>query len=165
MAVKITLDKIFDKLQSRWKRIGQLAIQWIRKDAQESGIFQNDSKDSYRSPQYRKYKANNMRRFTDGKRLKTSYATSISSNETSFVNMTLTGQLFRGLKVREINKFGVTVGYDPKDAGKIIGNEKYGRQIVGLRKENIAKVKEELLQGLSEEIKKELKDININIQL
>lgn len=198
MAVKITLDKIFSRLQSKWKRIGQLAIQWIREDARD-GMFQNGVGDTYRSEQYKKYKRNDMRRYTTGagqifsdksgyffgttyfrnKKAKTrkgkTYTTgerlseykgvSISSRETSFVNMILTGELFRGLKVRSIDNSGVTIGYESKDAGKILGNQKYGRQIVGLRDENIKKVKDELVKGLSEELKKELKDININIHL
>lgn len=164
MAVKINYDKAFKNLANTWKRIGKLVTQWIYKDAQQ-GMFQNGKRDNYRSEQYKKYKANNMRRFTDGKRLKTKYATSVSSNETSFVNMILSGQLFRGLKVKSFDNTGVVVGYDPKDAMKIEGNRPYGREVLGLRDENIQKVKDELMNGLSDELKKEMKDINIIIRM
>ena len=50
-----------------WNKTGQLAVQWIRADA-EKGKFQNNtSNHPYKSEQYKKYKANDMRRFTTGK--------------------------------------------------------------------------------------------------
>lgn len=161
MAVKINYNSIF-KNKKLWARIGKLVAQWIYKDAQQ-GIFQNGQSDTYRSAQYKKYKANDMRRFTDNKRLKSMYAASISSHETSFVNMILTGQMFRGLKVKKVMPDGVEVGYEPKDAKKIEGNKKYGREVLGLRDENIQKVKAELINSLDDELKKEMKDITIDI--
>ena len=120
-----------------WNKTGQLAVQWIRADA-EKGKFQNNtSNHPYKSEQYKKYKANDMRRFTTGKakdktytfnkagdvvnkdlffrnkkaktaiqkksnttygsgqRLKEYYGLPIESRETSFINMVLTGGLFK----------------------------------------------------------------------
>lgn len=165
MAVKINIDKVFEQMSKRWKRIGTLAAQWIGEDARK-GIFQNNTSGYKYSEQYAKYKANNMRRFTDNKRLKNYYATSISSTDTSKVNMTLTGQTLKGLKVRTIENNGVTLGYEPADAKKIIGNRVHGYDIVGLNSANIDKVKDELVKGFSEEFKKLMKDkIVIEVKL
>lgn len=165
MAIKINIDKIFTQMSKHWKRIGGLAIKWIREDAR-SGKFQNNGSGYRYSKQYAKYKENDMRRFTDGKRLKSHYASSISSHQTNYVDMILTGQTLRGLKVRSVENDGVTLGYEPADTKKIIGNRARGYDIVGLSQENIAKVKEELSKGLSDELKKVMKDkIVIEVKL
>ncbi|KAF0153362.1 MAG: hypothetical protein FD188_3381, partial [Ignavibacteria bacterium] len=96
---------------SFWNRIGQLAIQWIRADAKTGKMQTPDgnSNKSYYSQSYAKNKANDMRG-SDGKRIK-AYATSISSRQTSFVDMTLTGRMFRGLHVVKADNISVTLGY------------------------------------------------------
>uniref|UniRef100_A0A6M3JXB9 Uncharacterized protein n=1 Tax=viral metagenome TaxID=1070528 RepID=A0A6M3JXB9_9ZZZZ len=149
---------------SFWRKVGAFAVKWIREDTQK-GIFQNDMRhDTYRSAQYKKYKQNDMRRFTKGKKLGYGRATqssrsggsvqstvqgtrlkayagkSIASNQTSFVNMLLTGDLLKGLKTRTADNSSVTIAYDSADAGKLLGNEKYGRAMRTLRPANIDKV-------------------------
>jgi hypothetical protein len=196
MKITTNYDKAITKLEKTWKRIGKLVTQCIREDAID-GVFQNGRSDTYRSEQYKKYKRNDMRRYTTGegqtfsdksgyffgttffrnekanlrkgqqittgKRLKAYQGVSITSRETSFVNMILTGQLFRGLKVKSYDETGVTIGYDSKDAMKIVGNRAYGREVVGLNDDNIKKVKEELIKGIDENLRKEMKDIKINV--
>lgn len=202
MAVKINLEKAIKNLSNTWKRVGQEVIKWIRKDAID-GVFQNGSSDTYRSEQYKKYKRNDMRRYTTGeassstytfdkagdyrrkglffgnkkanlrkgknittgKRLEGYQGVTITSRETSFVNMILTGQLFKGLRVKRYDGEGVEIGYDPKDRKKIEGNRVYGREVVGLNDENIAKVKEMLIKAMGDNLKGEMEDININVVL
>lgn len=173
--MKLTLDKIFSRLQSKWKRIGQLIVQQIPKDAQK-GIFQTptgaSNKPNY-NRKYAKYKANYMERFTDtkngkrGQKIKKYYGTSVKSNQTSRVDMTVTGDLFERLHVQDYLPNGVIIAYrsSKETIAKILGANYYERRVVGLNDKNINMVKDELVKGLSEELKKELKDININIKL
>lgn len=153
---------------SFWRKVGQLAIQWIREDAKSGKMQTTDgnSRKPYYSRQYAKYKANDMRKL-DGKRLSSGYATSITSNQTSYVDMTLTGRMFRGLHVvpGSATSTGVTLGYRSEDAGKVIGNrDKYGRDVANLNKENREKVKQMIVQQFDENIRKTLKDITINVR-
>lgn len=183
---------------SFWNRIGQLAIQWIRADAKD-GLMQNDTSHTYRSEQYKKYKRNDMRRYTKGegkvfsdaegyffgktyfnnKKAKTKKGTnhttgdrlegykgvSLASNQTSFVDMTLTGRMFRGLHVVKADNISVTLGYRSEDRMKVIGNrDKYNRDVANLNADNRAKVKQAILEQFNENIRKELKDITINVR-
>lgn len=150
------------------------------------------------SPDYARYKRNNMRRltkgegktFTDksgyffgktyfknkkagyskskgygtGNRLKEYEGQSIISNEVGFVNMTVTGQLFKGLHVAEAKENEVTMSYLPKDAGKLIGNAQRGRIVTGLSDENQDVIRDEIVKyydGLIDKWAKE--DIVIQI--
>ena len=54
--------------------------------------------------------------------------------------MLLTGQLIQGLHFVYSNALGGVMSYDAKDAGKIEGNRKYGREIATLREENRQKL-------------------------
>ena len=166
MAVRINLEKAIKNLDNIWKRIGTFITQWIRRDARR-GVYQTPSgastKPSY-NRQYAKYKSNYMQRFSDGKKLKRYTATS-TNPDTKYVNLELTGDLFNGLKVRDHNDKGVEIGYDSGDRKKIEGNRVYGREVVGLNDANIKKVKEMLVKAMGDNLKQEMKDININIQL
>jgi hypothetical protein len=146
-----------------WKDLGQKVVQWIREDASK-GHFQNDTSDHYRSLSYKNYKKNDMRK-KDGKRLNKYYATSITSNETSFVNLTLTGALLKGLKVITQNAYSVTLGWisSRETIGKLLGAERYKRELRGLNEKNIIKAKELLAKQFNENVSK-LSNININIR-
>jgi len=122
-----------------------------------------NSNKSYYSQSYAKNKANDMRG-SDGKRIK-AYATSISSRQTSFVDMTLTGRMFRGLHVVKADNISVTLGYRSEDRMKVIGNrDKHNRDVANLNADNRAKVKQAILEQFNENIRKELKDITINVR-
>lgn len=163
--MKLNSDKIIELTPIFWKNLGDKKIKVaVRKDM-ENGVMQNGKSNlKYKSAQYKKYKANDMKRFTDGKRLKNMYAQTIESNQTGFVDMTLTGHTKRGLKVKRANKTGVEMGFDSSDAKKIIGNQERGYDIVGLNEKNIDMVKEEILKQFDRNTSK-LKDININVRL
>ena len=163
-----------------WRELGGKIAKWVRSDF-EAGLFQNNMQgDHYRSRQYMKYKANDMRRFTvgegqtfsdkegyffgethfrskkagyskkkqmgTGKRLKAYYGRTIASRETGFVNMILTGRLMKGLKPRKWDNYSVTMGYESVDAGKILGGQKYSREVMGLNTENRDLVKQEIIK-------------------
>ena len=153
------------------KELGKKAIELIKQDA-KAGISQDktgSSLGSYRSEKYKKYKANYMKRFTDrtgrkGTKLKQYSGQSVASNETGFVNETLTGQMFRGLHIDEAKENEVTIAYMPKDAGKVIGAKNLGRELVGLNDKNIEMLQEAILKELDKEIEKYCKeDVVINI--
>lgn len=141
------------------------------------GVYQtpdgNQNKPTYNKT-YAKYKANYMQRFTSsasgkkGQKIKSYYSTSVSNNDTNVVNMSLTERTFKYFiqnGVKFFDSISVTLGYNPVDSKKIIGNaEKYNRQIVGLNNENKAWVKKQILEQFNENIRKELKDITINVR-
>lgn len=160
----INLSKILKLTPSWWKQLGGFIVKWIREDFAQ-GLFQNNKQHlAYRSKQYIKYKLNDMRRFTDGKRLKSHYGDPIASRQTTYVDMTLTGKLKKGLRPRSSTSNSVTMGYDPADAPKILGNKKYGRDVVGLNDKNKRLVKVALIKEFKKnQIEVIPKNININI--
>ena len=110
---KDSLNRVLQLDPKFWKSIGGDIQREVRRDARD-GLFQNDRKKlRYRSRQYTKYKANDMRRFTDKKRLKEYYARPISSDHIAYVNMTLTGKTLKGLKIEKATSTGVTMGFNP----------------------------------------------------
>jgi len=168
-----------------WKQLGEFLSNKIRLDASE-GKFQNDRSGFRYSPQYAKYKANGMRRVTftnrgrsvKGSRLKKANGRftqgnkrtggtrgSISSTNVAFVNMELTGQTLRGLRYRESTQNSVTIGYNPNDGMKILGNKnKHGYDILGLSTENQALTRDMISDEIKENIKG-LKDINLTLTI
>jgi len=139
------LKDIVELAPKFWRELGGKIAKWVREDF-VGGKYQNDmQRDRYRSRQYVKYKANDMKKL-DGKRLKAYYARGIDSNETSFVNMILTGRLMKGLKPRKWDNYSVTMGYESVDAGKILGGQKYNREVMGLNTENRDLVKQEIIK-------------------
>lgn len=100
-----------------------------------------------------------------GQRLKSLKGQSVTSKNTSFVDMTLTGKMFRGLHVVKADNISVTLGYRSEDRMKVIGNrDKYNRDVANLNADNRAKVKQAILEQFNENIRKELKDITINVR-
>ena len=174
-----------------WKSIGALVLREVRKDT-KAGLFQNNlSKLRYKSLQYVKYKANQMRRLTTGGKLKDfdpsfdypgkrlygkKTATTkgkrvsgftgkkIASTNVSFVDMTLTGETMAGFHVKTVDQQSVTMAFNPPDTDKILGNQKHGYDIVGLNDKNRMLVKNEIMKeiGLSA---KDHKKITINVRL
>lgn len=176
-----------------WTRLLQHCVQWIRADFKDGKMQDGKSNLQYISQQYKRYKANGMRRLTKGgnpkdfdpshdykgkrlygkktptakgSRVSGYYAKAIESTNTAFVDMTLTGNLKRGLSVKAVNETGGTIGYNPEDAKKLQGNRRYGREVVGLNEENQEKLKKEIVEIYEKNAIDILaKDITINITL
>jgi hypothetical protein len=179
--------------QSFFRRLGQYMINRIREDMSK-GISQNPDgsmRDNTYSKGYAKYKRNGMKRYTfkkgnktikgskvkinkrglnenNNKNLKQYNGQSISSRETSFVNLELTGKLKQGLKIKETTDDSVTLSYRQEDIGKILGAESLGRSIVGLNDKNkelaVEMIKQELSKKGYKKFGFELK-VNVNLKI
>lgn len=149
--------------QTFWRNVGQRIVQEIRKDM-TAGLFQNDASNlRYMSKQYVKYKSRTMRG-SSGRRV-SQYATAIESTNTAYVDMTLTGKLKRGLRIKEPTENGIWIGFEPKDTGKILGNEKRGRLLRGLNTKNKKIVKQAIVDEFKKNKQTLPKNISININL
>ena len=183
----IGLTKIIELKTSDWKRLLQLCVQWIRADM-KLGIMQDGKTNlQYLSGQYKKYKENRMKQLKYGRglynpetgaimrgnvkkkgrpRLWNYYGKAIESTNIAYVDMTLTGDLKKGLKVKSVNESGGMIGYEPEDAKKLQGNRRYGREIVGLNEANKDKLKDEIVDIFKKNAVTILsKDINITVTL
>ena len=138
-----------------WKKLGSYIAKWVREDF-KNGVFQNDmQKLPYLSRQYTDYKSRRMALKTQpGKRLRSYYAQSIQSNQTSYVDMTLTGKLKDSLRPVKSDSRSVTMSYSPADKNpeKIAGNRIYGREVVGLNDKNRDKVFDRILKEIDENL-------------
>ena len=140
-------------------------ISWQRADM-EKGRLQGDLKqDKYRSEQYMKYKRNQMRRFTDGKRLKSHYGKRIVSTQTGHVDMILTGRTFESFKVREATNKYVVYGVDPEHANKISGNRKLGREIIRPSQENLDKATQKMMETIIDPVLRKWASKNLVITI
>lgn len=128
------LSEIVELKKTIWMKAPNLVQKLIRKDMIAGKVQGKQRK--YKSKSYKKYKANNMRRFTDGKRLKSYVGVSIRSANIGDVNMYLTGQTIDGLHTHSIQKDGATLSYASKDANKVLGNENLGSDIRTLNDKN-----------------------------
>jgi len=171
--MRIDLKEVFTNLgQNFWKMIGTEAINRTRKDAGQ-GIFQTDEpwKKTY-SIEYAERKERGFREPVQTKtktgKVKTKMVreeaykgVSIVSRNTSFVDMTVTGQTLRGMKVAGLMPNGVTITFELKDAEKIVGNQRPGlnRRLVGLNKKN----KDELGKMIRTAIDKNILGKRINV--
>ncbi|OGU83148.1 MAG: hypothetical protein A2W11_13105 [Ignavibacteria bacterium RBG_16_35_7] len=187
------LTNILKLKTSDWSRMLKLCIQWIQADFKVGKMQDGKSNLQYLSEQYKKYKASGMRRLTKsgkakafdpsgdyrgnrlygkrkatakGRRVSGFYAKSIESTNTAFVDMTLTGNLKKGLHVKAVTEQGGTIGYEPSDAKKLEGNRRYGREVVGLNEENQEKLKKEIIEIFQKNAQTILvKDVKIQITL
>lgn len=159
----INFDGILKFNKGFWVKVGSWVVNQIRSDAQQ-GIFQTDEavKTTY-SKQYAELKANRMQ--TQGKdakgkskpeKVKSLKGVSIVSTNTSFVDMTLTGQTLRGLKVTETMPDGVQVAFNIRDLWKIVGNQKPGlnRRLVGLNNKNMKRLQELFINEVATQVAK-----------
>jgi hypothetical protein len=147
-----------------WQRKGMDIYSMIKMDADKGMMQDGQSGIQYRSRQYKEYKARfGQRKTTDTKgnkphKIKPVYGVQVTSNETAFVNMQLTGRLFRGLQsgIQALaNNLGVRLSYSQADADKIFGAEDLGRDIVGLNEVNIEKVFQDVLAIIDTNIKEQ----------
>lgn len=182
-------------------------------DDAKNGIMQNGNTYGYKSKTYMKYKANDMRRFTNNKsnnksktkkekqsvnsqvgtndkqkptsnksknksnnkskvkkkkqsvnpRLKAYKGLTIESNETSFVNMTVTGRALKGLHVSSATTNNAVLSYKQRDVMKVIGNKNRGYDILDIRTENMEKLKELVIDPYLTGGGKMIKNINLGI--
>ena len=155
------------------RKLGLAEKRWIRDDALK-GISQGlvaTKFGSYTSEAYKKYKANYMKRFTDrtgakGTKLKAYQGQAVVSNETGFVNETLTGAMFRDMFVEEAIDNSVTISYAAKDAGKVLGAQDRDRIIVDLNQANRDKAVDEIFKIVSKNVDDWAKeDISITIKI
>lgn len=161
--MQINLGIQFDKLlkfnRNFWLQVGSWVVNTIRADAGQ-GVFQTDEpyKKTY-SKQYAALKSNRMKpplkNGKPGKTLKEYEGVSITSNNTAFVDMTLTGKTLQGLAIKKADDKGVLVSYQPRDLWKIVGNQKPGlnRRLVGLNKKNQTELEKQIGQFIEKNIK------------
>ena len=178
-----------------WKQVGAYANSLIQNDMVAGKFQNNESGLHYKSKEYVQYKKIGMQRLTKdtkkgrksvfqktgignglsdnfrkkiGKsgRLKAYAGKPISSTNTSYVDMTLTGTLKKSLHVVRAWLQGVECGYRPDDhaAGKIEGNRKLGREILGLSDENQEKVKAFIQQLIEKRVQGFNQKINIDVK-
>jgi len=171
--LNINFDRILKFSKALWVKVGSEVISLIREDA-KMGIFQTDDpvKTTY-SKEYAELKANDFRTKPangkgKGERIKQYRGVSIASTNTSFVDMTASGQTLRGLHIIATTDKGVTLSYQAKDIDKIVKNQepRLNRRLVGLRKRN----KNHITKMIEDEIDRAIKSnfvgkttININM--
>ena len=168
MAEKSNIDKLPVMGVKFWKGIGKLVGGrggLVDKDC-EKGIMQNGTAGHPLSPKYRKYKANDMRRFTDGNRLRIKRfpvaGRSLFDIGKPHVTMRLTGDTTLGLRPEKAYDGGVTMAFNPRDTDKIVGNARLGYDIVGLNKVNIELVRQQIIKQFQ---KNKVKYLNKNIKI
>jgi len=163
--VKLITDNILDLTPQFWLEIGK-SIQGYVLDDCRAGIMQdNTANHSYKSPQYMKYKANRMERFTTrkykdgtvankGTKLKSLGATSVVSTQIYPVNMILTQRTINSLHPKASTKDSVTMAFAPDKTGLLNGNRDRGYDIIGLNDKNREQVKQKILNQFNENIRK-----------
>ena len=147
---KLNIKKVIVFNKPFWKKLAVLIKKWIWKDM-KSGKAQEYTGTGYQyTKQYARYKANNMRRFTDGKRLKGYEGrTVVSASQTP--NMYLTGETIKGLDYYSSDKDSMKMSYKEKDKDKIIGNVEQGRIITTLNDPNFKKTVREFEKQLDKQ--------------
>ena len=101
-----------------------------------------------------------------GTKIKAYTGQSVISNEVGFVNLTLTGRMFSGMRVQNAKVNEVEVSFANIDREKVIGAEDLGRHIVGLNRENREIIEDMIAKILFKEVDTWAReDINIIINL
>jgi len=159
----VNFTRILKMTPQKWMKIGRKAVSYIREDARRGHLQGDIEVDRYRSRQYINYKSKGMRR-KDGKRLKGQYAQKITSTRTDKVDLTLTGDMINSLRPVKSSQLGVEIAVGSEHIGKVVGNRRYGREILSLHKGNQRKVKLDILNVIDKNLRSWAKDrIVINI--
>ena len=153
-----------------WKAIGKKIGGiggWVYDDGIK-GLMQNNTQKHALSLKYKKYKDNDMRRFTDNKRLKNKkyplVGRSLFTIGVPHVTMLLTGDTIGGLRGTKATRDGVTMAFRTRDTPKIIGNKARNYDVTGLNTKNIRLIKVEMIKQFNKNKVKFLKkNIVINI--
>ena len=176
------LNQILKLPQDFWDKLASGSNEsiwfWVKEDALRGIMQDGSSNHQYKSAEYKKYKANDMRRFTTGTPASVSikgkkdlyfnnpkvttqykgrkygsgdrlsgYKSGALNNDISKVNLHLTGNMMNGSHKKSSTENSLTMSYNPEDEGKVVGNKEQGYDVVGLRSENKAKVKQRLLDA------------------
>ena len=174
------IDEAIKFSNTFWKSVGSWIVNKIRADAGQ-GVFQTDQphKKTY-SKDYADLKENRMKKavgtIQSGKnkgkvkreKMEQYKGVSIASTNTSFVDMTLTGQTLRGLHVKDSTVSSVTLSFRPEDVKKIVGNQRPGlnRRLVGLNRKNQEHVHKLVKAEIARQLKKSIAGkTTINIKL
>lgn len=159
------------KLGSKfWKELGGKIPFWVKEDALK-GLMQDNKRNlRYRSRQYVKYKANRFERFTNrtgtkGTKIKAYRGMPIESNQTSFVDLTASGKMLNSLKPKNSGEDWVIMAFSPDQAGKVIGNKRYGYNVVGLNDKNKLKVKAAMITEMKKRQLELPKKLVINVSV
>ena len=182
MAERSNIAKLPELTPKFWMFVGTEVKKWVDIDCRK-GKMQDHTANHPLSRKYKKYKDNDMRRFTDGKRLGDTMSSkggkqrtlkprrfplvgkSLQTFGVPYVKMILTGDTIRGLKPTKASKNGVTMGFNQKDSVKVLGNQQIGYNIVGLNRENIERVRQEIIKEFNKNKVKFLKkDIKIGVR-
>lgn len=153
---KLNISEVLEFKVPFWKQLAQSIKKWIWADMLKGEVQSYiGGRAKYYSAQYKKYKTNEMKRFTDGKRLgsprqlkdgtvknyKNNALIGKNTNTSSTPNMLLTGETIKGLDYLSSDSRNMIMSYKEKDAGKIKGNEDLGRDIRTLNEANMTKLK------------------------
>jgi hypothetical protein len=138
----------------------------IMSDARHDGVFQDGTRGhSYKSKTYKEYKARHMDAKTLTRKIKPYDGVAVISNETRFVNATLTGKLLDSIKYKpDRDGYGGVIYWELEHHKKLEGLQDRGYDLIGLTKENRDFIIEEILKRLDPEIRKEFEgNITINV--
>lgn len=156
------------------KRIAEKEMQLMEDDALagKTQSLSGDRTSPYKSESYKKYKQNQMNRFTDrtggkGTKIEAYRGQSTPYTQTAIKNYHLTGNLYKrisGLHLRNPKVNEVTVSFASKDRGKVLGAREQGDELVGLNNKNINIIKDMIIKKYNKELTKwAKKDINLII--
>jgi hypothetical protein len=175
-----------------WNKLATDFVIKVTDDARAGLMQDGKSNIPYKSEQYKRYKANAMRRLTKGGTLKDFDPSQDYRGKRYYGKKkklkpgkkgTTSGQRIKGYEGRQIVNTdvskvnmeltgetfrnymnGIKVSYAPQDAEKVLGNQALGRQIVGANKKNQEWVFDQIEQQLMKPVTDEWKkDINITI--
>ena len=163
--VKLITDNILDLTPQFWDETGVFIQGYVLDDCRAGVMQNNTSGHAYKSPQYMKYKANRMERFTTrkykdgsvgkkGTKLKALATVPIVSTQINPVNMILSQRTINSLKGKSATKDSITMAFAPDKTGILTGNRDRGYDIIGLNDKNREKVKQRLLNQFDENIRK-----------
>lgn len=173
---KLDIQKVLKFKKSFWMKLSTLIKKWIFQDMIKGKVQAFTGFGGVYSEQYKKYKTNQMRRFTDGKRLgsprklkdgttavyKNNTLKGKSTNTSDTPNMMLTRELINGLAYLSSSAISMIMSYKEKDKMKIIGNR--DRSITTLNQKNMERTKKAFINELDANVKKwARKTIVINV--
>lgn len=153
--LNLSKSRVLILKRQTWQQLGVMIKKWIWNDMRNGQVQEYEgSRAMQYSQDYAKYKRNNFRRFTDGKRLKGFLGKAVTSGQVNTVNMLATGELIKGLRVVKTRPDGVTLAYALKDRMKIKGNELLGRSVRTLNDEN----REKAVKYLAKQYERNLRE-------
>ena len=171
MALNNDIEKIFLKAvkqikldASFWNKAGVQIKKLINRDMDQGILQGTKTTDYYRNKKYVELKSNYMNDPATGKKIGDYKGRSVVSNYTASVNMKLTGDLIKGLQIKEATNDYVQVEYKEKDYSKIQDNAKLGRDVANLNTKNrelmtkyvINKIKQNVKSIITENIQRSI---------